>query len=146
MDISISVITSSSPEYAEVFALRDEVLRKPLGMSLKNDDLSRDHTDIIMIGKYEGKVIACLMLHPLDGSELQLRQMAVYDHWQGKGIGSMLVSAAEKYGGEKGYAKMILHARQVAVGFYKSMGYIVVGDEFEEVGIPHFMMEKQIGG
>lgn len=144
-NIAIILVTSSSPEYGEVFALRDEVLRKPLGMSLKDDDLSRDLIDIILVAKLEGIVIACLMLHHKDNDRLQLRQMAVYPEFQGYGVGRQLVQAAEKYATDMGYKKMILHARKEALGFYQSMDYAVSGDEFVEVGIPHFLMEKQLG-
>jgi predicted GNAT family N-acyltransferase len=142
--ITVSTVTSSSPEYAEVFALRDEVLRKPLGMSLKDDDLSRDHTDIILAGKIDGKVVACLLLHRVNEEQVQLRQMAVYPQWQGSGVGRQLVTAAELYAADKGYAEMMMHARKTAVGFYSSMQYTTIGNEFMEVGIPHLIMKKDI--
>jgi predicted GNAT family N-acyltransferase len=41
-------------------------------------------------------------------------------------------------------AAILLHARKYAAAFYTVMDYQVVGDEFTEVGIPHFMMEKEI--
>ena len=31
---------------------------------------------------------------------------------------------------------MSLHARQIAVPFYERLGYTIVGEPFEEVGIP----------
>jgi predicted GNAT family N-acyltransferase len=37
-----------------------------------------------------------------------------------------------------------MHARKHAIGFYEKMGYKVKGDEFEEVTIPHFLMEKHL--
>jgi predicted GNAT family N-acyltransferase len=43
---------------------------------------------------------------------------------------------------EMGKEKMILHARDSALDFYLSLGYSIVGDQFEEVGIPHHRMEK----
>jgi len=142
--ITTCIVAVTDPEYKEVFALRDAVLRQPLGQSLYNDDLSRDYTDAILAAKHNDSVIACLMLHHIDSSEVQLRQMAVYDHWQGKGIGKLLVQYAEAYAKSKGYTKVMLHARKVAVGFYAGMGYEQYGDMFEEVGIPHYMMEKKI--
>lgn len=140
--MDIVVVDPHSALYQQVFDLREEVLRKPLGMSLHNEDLSRDYTDTIMAGLMDGKVVACLMLHPKNNETVQLRQMAVYNHLQGRGLGRKLVAAAEELAAERGYKKMILHARQVALGFYKSMNYTVVGDEFAEVGIPHYAMEK----
>lgn len=138
------VVSPQSAEYAEVFALREEILRKPLGMSLHNEDLSRDLTDVILAGRIAGKIVCCLMLHHVNNEEVQLRQMAVYNEWQGKGVGRQLVQEAERLATAKGYKKMILHARDVAKGFYSSMQYRTVGDEFTEVGIPHYHMEKEL--
>jgi len=145
MKIEVSRVAFSSPEYREVFNLREEVLRKPLGLSLHNEDLSRDKTDIILGGKIDGKVVACLILTDKGSGVVQLRQMAVYDNLQGKGVGRELVKAAEEMAVREGYTKMILHARKHAMGFYASMGYAQHGDEFTEVGIPHYHMEKELG-
>jgi predicted GNAT family N-acyltransferase len=37
-----------------------------------------------------------------------------------------------------------MHARVNAVGFYEKVGYRVHGDQFVEVTIPHYVMEKQL--
>jgi predicted GNAT family N-acyltransferase len=37
-----------------------------------------------------------------------------------------------------------MHARKNAIGFYEKMGYKVKGEEFEEITIPHYVMEKQL--
>jgi predicted GNAT family N-acyltransferase len=41
-------------------------------------------------------------------------------------------------------AAIELHARANAVNFYAKYAYRIVGDEFEEVGIPHFKMIKRL--
>ena len=142
--IHISRIETTAPDYAQVFALRDELLRKPLGMSLKNDDLSRDYVDTIFMAKHGETVIGCVMLHHKDETHLQLRQMAVHNDWQGKGVGRLIVLEAEQYAREEGYKIMVLHARKTAIGFYERLGYKVTSDEFMEVGIPHYIMEKEM--
>lgn len=143
-NIKVSHISVSSPKYQQVWDLREEVLRKPLGLSLKNEDLSWDKEDIIFIAEQNEQVIGCVMLHDIGEKVVKLRQMAVYDSWQGKGIGKMLVKAAETYLSQKGYQKLVLHARKVALGFYSSLGYTAYGSEFVEVNIPHYAMSKQI--
>ena len=142
--IVVKQISASSPEYRQVWDLREEILRKPLGLSLKNEDLSRDYTDAIFVAISNGNVIGCVLMHHLNSNELQLRAMAVYNEWQGKGVGSLLVKAGEAYAAEEGYGKIVLHARKVAMGFYTSLGYTAFGDQFTEVGIPHYMMEKSL--
>jgi predicted GNAT family N-acyltransferase len=45
---------------------------------------------------------------------------------------------------EKGVKLMHCNARKTAVPFYLQLGFETVGEEFEEVGIPHFRMQKTI--
>jgi len=140
--IVIKQIRETSAEFPQVWQLREEILRKPLGLSLKNEDLSDDKQDDIFIAIEGDKVIGCVMMHPLDNKVIKLRQMAVDEDKQGKGIGKLLVQAAENFAWENDYDKIKLHARQHAQGFYTGMGYSTIGDIFIEVSIPHVAMEK----
>jgi N-acetylglutamate synthase-like GNAT family acetyltransferase len=143
--IVVSRIEINDPKYPQVYTLREELLRKPIGLSLKDENLSADALNAIFIAEHEGEVIGCVMLYPIDDEEkIKLRQMAVYDEWQGKGIGRILVDAAEAYAKDKGYSAIILHARKVSEGFYKRLGYDTTSSEFTEVGIPHVVMEKDL--
>ena len=70
--------------------------------------------------------------------------MAVQNNLQGKGIGASMLNFAETLSRDKGYKKLIMHARETAVGFYEKLGYKVVGNKFTEVTIPHYVMEKRL--
>ena len=70
--------------------------------------------------------------------------MAVLDYVQGKGIGASIMTFAENIAIDKGYKSMIMHARNNAIGFYEKFGYKVKGNEFNEVNIPHHVMEKEL--
>lgn len=141
-NITIKQVNSSSPEYPQIWQLREEILRKPLGLSLKNEDLGDDDLDTIFIALHNDFVIGCVMMHPLQNNIIKLRQMALYETWQGKGIGQLLVKEAEKYSWQQGYDKIVLHARQYAIGFYERLDYHINSDVFIEVNIPHVAMEK----
>ncbi len=142
MSISVSIMDQSSPKYQQVWELREAILRKPLGLSLSKENLSRDSTNTFFIAEEGEKIVGCVLMEPKDPGTVQLRAMAVYNEWQGKGVGRLLVQALEQNAAESGYKKIILHARKVVLGFYKSMDYQQVADEFVEVGIPHYHMEK----
>ena len=45
---------------------------------------------------------------------------------------------------EKGFSKIVLEARKVALEFYLSLGYRTSGPEELRLGIPHYEMEKGI--
>lgn len=131
--------------YQKVYDLREEVLRKPIGLSLKDEDLSGDDLDKIVIAESGGDLLGCVMIHPThDDSVLKLRQMAVQPHQQKKGIGQIMITAAEDVCRRAGATRVILHARITAEGFYKKLGYTTMSDIFNEVGIPHVVMEKQL--
>jgi len=142
--ISIKEVFITDPEYGGVYELREEVLRKPLGLSLENEDLSADRTDHILAAIAGDKVIGCVMLQPKDKDTIKLRQMAVAPEMQGKHIGRLLVQHAEEMALHKNYTRIVLHARDIAEGFYKKLGYTTTGDPFTEVGIAHVMMEKTL--
>ena len=96
-NIGTQIVTTEDSEYAQVCELRENILRRPIGLSLKDEDLWGDKKDVIWIAKTGDKVIACLMLQPYGGEVLKLRQMAVAIEMQGKGVGKLLVNAAEAW-------------------------------------------------
>lgn len=140
--ISIQKINSEHPYFSQVFALREKVLRIPLGLSLYNEDTSGDAEDDVFIAIENEKVIGCLMSKNKGRNLIKLRQMAVDEKWQGKGIGKLLMQTAEAFAIENGIQKIELHARENAIGFYERLGYSGYGETFTEVRIPHLAMEK----
>ena len=124
--------------------LRDEMLRKPLGLTFSQQEIEREK-DNMLIGAFEDEdMLGCCMLVEEKPGIVRLRQMAVLNDLQGKGIGRALMNFAENLARDNGYKILSMHARKNAVGFYEKMGYKVSGDEFIEVTIPHYVMEKNL--
>lgn len=143
--LTILPIAFASPEYDEAVALRTEVLRKPLGLEFSVEQLSKEWADIHLAAfDGVGKIVGILLLTPLDDSRVKMRQVAVDIALQKKGVGAAMVKRSEELAREMGFKKIELHAREVAVPFYLKLDYTIVGDIFEEVGIPHFKMEKML--
>lgn len=141
--MTIREITTADPVYPEVWELRDAVLRRPLGQSLRDDDISGDHLERIFIVQNDaGRAVACVMLRALPSGAFKLRQMAVSPAFQGTGIGRQLVEAAERAAWTSGAQRIEMNARAAVRSFYEKLGYAVEGEEFVEVGIPHFFMKK----
>ena len=142
--IVFATVTPADAAYKAVFDLREEVLRKPIGLSLHNEDLSDEVNDYILTATIDNNLAGCLILTPKGNGTLQLRQMAVSPDMQGKNIGKQLVVFAEQFAREQGYTHIMLHARTVAQGFYDKLGYRQSSEIFTEVGIPHIEMEKHL--
>jgi predicted GNAT family N-acyltransferase len=142
--MALKQIDHGTKEYQQMVKLRNDILRQPLGLSFTPEELATEK-DHILIGAFdEDEMLACCMLTKMDDKCLRLRQMAVQNNLQGKGIGASMMNFAEIVARDKGYKKLSMHARKTALGFYEKLGYKVVGDEFIEVTIPHFVMEKKL--
>lgn len=144
VSMDFRIIRIDEPEYAAVYDLRERVLRQPLGQSLRNDDLSGEGDELILAAYEADTLQACLMLRPLGNGEVKLRQMAVDPALQGQGVGAALVRTAESLARERGLRRIVLNARDYALGFYERLGYSTEGPGFEEVGIPHHFMHKSL--
>jgi predicted GNAT family N-acyltransferase len=66
--------------------------------------------------------------------------MAVLKPWRGRGVGSALLVELIGLAREGGHAEVRLHAQTHALGFYRRHGYVTLGEEFLEAGIPHYEM------
>lgn len=140
----IRFIKAGSEEYRQALILRDNILRKPLGLNLFEEDLSREVDDLHIGVFIKENLIAVLTLTPLNKDAVKMRQVAVKECYQGQGIGTKTVAFAEKEAKKRGYQQIVLHARKTAVPFYEKMGYSIVSGEFTEIHIPHYKMEKRI--
>ncbi|MBX9571230.1 MAG: GNAT family N-acetyltransferase [Candidatus Obscuribacterales bacterium] len=140
----IRCIPHNSAEYKETVALRNEILRRPLGLVFNAEDLERE-TDSTHIACYlNGSLAGCLILEPDPHGGLKMRQVAVSKEHQGCGIGKAMVQFSEQFARENNFTKIHMNARDTAVEFYLRLGYEIEGEPFEEVTIPHRHMFKDI--
>lgn len=125
-------------------ALRNRVLREPLGLELTTADFEEEKDDRHLIGVSDGKVVGGLIVRTKEQPEgvWKIRQFAVDPEQQGKGIGAELMRDAEVAAREEEVAEFVLHSREVVVGFYERLGFKTEGESFEEVGLPHRRMRK----
>ncbi len=142
--MALKQIDHGTKEYQQMVKLRTEILRQPLGLSFSAEELDREKEDILIGAFDDDEMLACCMLTKAGKDCVRLRQIAVQNNLQGKGIGVSLMNFAELLARDKGYKKLIMHARETVVGFFEKLGYHVVGDKFTEITIPHYIMEKKL--
>jgi predicted GNAT family N-acyltransferase len=130
--------------YRQCVALREEILRKPLGLTLSDGELADDRQRWHFCAVAEGNVIGSVSLKPLDNWTLQLKQMAVSATQRGANVGARLLQYAEAWARQEGSRLIVLHARVGARGFYAKFGYSVEGESFEENTILHIKMTKRL--
>lgn len=142
--MALKQIDHGTKEYLQMVELRENVLRRPLGLTFSHDDLIKEQNDILIASMDDDEMIGCGILTHIDTDTVRLRQMAVHSRLHGKGIGASIISFAENIARDKGYRCITMHARDTAIGFYEKFGYRIKGDKFDEVTLPHHIMEKKL--
>lgn len=144
--VALRELAYGSAEYEASFDLRRRVLREPLGL-IPGPDERAEEARLIHLGAFQdARLVGCLMLHDLGAGDVRMRQVAIEADRQGAGIGKQLVRFSEDVARQRGFRKMVLHARDTAVPFYDRLGYARRGEPFIEVTIPHLTMEKGLHG
>jgi len=142
--MALKIIDHGTKEYQQMVKLRDDMLRRPLGLTFTRDELEEEKTNLLIGAFEDDRLLGCCMLVEERPGKVRLRQMAVLNDLQGKGIGRALMQFAENLARDHGYKLLTMHARKNSIGFYEKMGYKIKSEEFEEVTIPHFVMEKEL--
>jgi len=71
-------------------------------------------------------------------------RVAVLESHRGEGVGKRLMGAIEREAREQGCECARLHAQVPVESFYRELGYETTSDVFDEAGIPHVEMEKEL--
>lgn len=140
--IAYRTILFGSDDYAQTLLLRHEVLRRPWGKSIAEDDLSGERDDLIY-GAFDGpKLVGMALLQDFGEPYDKLRFMAVDEAYRGQGIGAKIARALESYARCAGKAGISLAARMTAVPFYEKLGYEIDGEPFipDNIQIQHIRM------
>ena len=134
----------------DTYPVRQEVLRK--GKPIETCQFKGDDDEnTVHFGLYQKEqLIGIISIFKeknnlfQEKNQFQIRGMAVLEDFQGKGFGAELVKVAENYCINQNVDLIWFNAREIAVSFYKKLGYTNIGDSFliPDVGI-HFVMYKK---
>ncbi len=76
---------------------------------------------------------------------MHVGRICVLKDFRGKKVGAMLMQEIENYALKLGdISELELGSQVPKQGFYKACGYNAFGDEFDDAGTPHIMMNKMI--
>jgi predicted GNAT family N-acyltransferase len=134
----------------DTLVLRSLILREGIAPDLCRFD-GDDEVDTFHLGYFKDNELVCIgSFHKQSrpgyaGIGYQLRGMATSFEFQGQGIGNQLLNFAIVYLRGKNVNYIWCNARKYACKFYLGIGFEIISDEFEIVGIgPHRVMYLKI--
>lgn len=143
--LSFQEITLDDNLYAASVACRNAGLREPLGRRLTPEELAKDvdlRHFVVLDG--ENTVVGTVLLQEMSAHVARARQVSVREAARGQGVGRFMFTCFEELCRSLGYKEVILHAREEAVPFYEKIGYMLEGEYFNEIGLPHVRMCKKL--
>jgi len=117
-----------------------EEQRVPEEIELDEDDAHAFHA----LATLDGRAVGCGRYVAHGADEIKIGRMAVLKELRGSGIGRDILNFLTAAARERGFTRAVLHAQVTAEGFYLRNGYAPVGEIFEEAGIPHRKMTRNI--
>ncbi|WP_342388725.1 GNAT family N-acetyltransferase [Salinicoccus bachuensis] len=110
-------------------------------MDREVDEYEDAATHILLI---DDEPIGTVRYRPVDDDMIKVERMAVLPEERGRKLGLKLMEFVHQHARDNGYTRAKLGAQVHAIDFYKKLGYAVSSDEFEDAGIPHVYMEKDL--
>ena len=141
----IKVIAIESPaDMRRAYAIRRRVFIEeqnvPEEIELDTDDEHAFHALAIL----DGVAIGCGRMLEHGDSEVKIGRMAVLREFRGTGVGAHILRFLVDRARARGLRRAILHAQLAAEGFYLKEGFNPVGGVFDEAGIAHRKMERDL--
>ena len=78
------------------------------------------------------------------GGRAKIGRVAVLKPARGRGLGLILMQAVLDEARRRGFSEAVLDSQTYAIPFYERLGFAAEGDEFDDAGIPHFLMRRRL--
>ena len=137
--MNIQVIRATQTwQQAGAYYVRIQGMAKQHGIPLRREFDEHDTPDTkYIVLTDDGFPVATCRFYPLNDHSAMIGRVVVLPEYRGKGLGRQVIGEAEKWLRDLGCTRAVVESRDVAVDFYKKLGYAVVdlqvihGDTFD---------------
>jgi predicted GNAT family N-acyltransferase len=138
------IAIESAADMERAWAIRRRVFIEeqnvPEELEMDDDDSHALHA----LATLDGVAIGCGRMLEHGAREVKIGRMAVLPEFRKTGVGAHILRFLVDLARERGFRKAILHAQLTAEGFYLKEGFNPVGGVFDEAGIAHRKMERDL--
>jgi predicted GNAT family N-acyltransferase len=136
-------ICTTEAERDDAFAVRIAVFVDEQRIPREEELDEHDDTAVHCVAYVDGRPVGAGRLI-VSGDEAKIGRMAVLREHRGDGVGRAVLEALEREGRTRGVRRFRLSAQLHAAPFYERAGYRREGDIYDEVGIPHIAMSREV--
>ncbi len=142
--MSITVIQVQTPaELEECFRIRKAVFVEEQAVPLELELDEYDDTSAHFLLREGETPLATARLLDKHGLA-KIGRVAVLKEARGRGLGLRLMQAVLDEARRRGFQESVLDSQTYAIPFYARLGFVAEGEEFDDAGIPHFLMRRRL--
>lgn len=137
-------ITDDPKYYNQCLEIRKEVFveEQNVPLELEVDEYEKESVNILLT--LDDRPLGTVRYRDMGDGLIKVERMAVRKIARGLHLGQTLMNFVHIHAKENGYTRAKLSAQMHAIKFYEKLGYHVSSDEFDDAGIPHKYMEKEL--
>ena len=141
----VSVRVAQADDIYMAFDVRRSVFVEEQGVDPKLEWDGQDDDAVHVIAVLGERVVGTGRFLPSQGdSQARIGRMAVLPEYRRQGLGAQVLEILEAEARKLGMTQVLLHAQVQVKDFYASHGYRETGEPFEEAGIQHVEMRKDL--
>ena len=129
---------AAQPLRTSVFVQEQNV---PAELEYDDDDTTAVHA--VAFNRFGAPLATGRLLQPEPGVA-KIGRMAVHQAVRGSGVGRAVLEALLQAGRARGDTVAVLNAQTSAMAFYRRAGFEATGERFDEAGIPHIAMRRDL--
>jgi predicted GNAT family N-acyltransferase len=131
-------------ELAAALALRIDVFCGEQGVTFEGDRDGLDDEAVHLVAVEGDEVVGTCRLLIEPGGTARFGRLCVRPSARGTGVGGLLLAEAEREARAGGARRIGMHAQTDALSLYRRAGFRPYGERFDEEGIEHLGMEKDL--
>ena len=131
-------------DLSEAFNIRKKVFCEEQGISMEEEFDTLDRESIHVIIYDENNIVATGRLYRKD-DYYKIGRIAVLKEFRGKYYGDFVVRMLIDRAFQEGATCVHVGAQRKAQAFYETIGFVVDGEEYDEMGILHIPMSIKNG-
>ena len=139
----MSVRIEVTDDIAACRRLRRTVFIEEQGVSEADEVDGQDDDAVHLLAYLDNQPVGTARLL-LSGAQGKISRVAVAKDLRGRGLGTALINTAVSELAVRGVARAVLGSQTHAIGFYEALGFAAEGPEFDDAGIPHRMMVRDL--
>lgn len=130
--------------YNQCLEVRKEVFveEQNVPLEIEVDEYEKEAVNILLT--LDDRPLGTVRYRDIGDGVAKVERMAVRKIARGMHLGQALMNFVHIHARDNGYKRTKLGAQVHALKFYEKLDYEVTSDEFDDAGIPHKYMEKEL--